>query len=813
MDRIFVSVHQYFRKRKLLFFSGTALLFMALVWGAFTIEFDEDISKLIPTSAQNTALQRVMESAAFSDRIIVHLQRDFEGTTDDLTEYASAFLDSLRTGSAQYIEKIQGEVAEDNILETLDFVYENIPVFLDSTNYEQLSTKLSPDSINRIVESNFKTLVSPSGILAKKTIVRDPLGISLLGLEKLKKLGASDAFQIRDGFLVSRDGQHLLLFVSPKYRSGETAKNEPLVNNLYRIRDQLDLEYNNKVSVQYFGGVIIGVENARQIKQDTRFTVGIALTLLLLLFIFFYRKIMLPVILFTPTVFGGLMALVCLSMLRTEISAISLGIGSVLIGVTLDYSLHILTHIRNGETKTRVLTQVSRPILMSSLTTALAFLCLLFIDSRALQDLGIFAAVSVLAASVFSLIFIPLTYTVRTKEVMNRTILDRFAAFDFHKRRLLIGVLLAVGILSVFTYSSVGFSKDVSRLNYTSEEIKQAENGLDDLLNTQSKSVYVTAYGADLQQALEANDTVFTLLQNLEKQQKILSYNSVGALLASEKKQFEKISDWKQFWTPEKTTQTQDRLIQSGELHGFKPTTHSEFYSLLKKDFKPIAFTDYSELNLMDVNDFVNVESDIATVTSLIKVSEENLNAVKANFANTNGVVLIDRVEINETLLGSLQTDFNRLLLYCSIIIAILLFLYYRNWKLWLVTLLPIGFTWLITVGLMGLFQIDFNVFNVIICSFIFGLGVDYSIFITNGLILEHTTKLSALATHKTSILLSVITTLLGVGVLIFAKHPALYSVSVVTVIGITSALLIALTLQPVLYNLLIFNSEKKTPL
>lgn len=110
----------------------------------------------------------------------------------------------------------------------------------------------------------------------------------------------------------------------------------------------------------------------------------------------------------------------------------------------------------------------------------------------------------------------------------------------------------------------------------------------------------------------------------------------------------------------------------------------------------------------------------------------------------------------------------------------------------------------------MGLFHIEFNIFNIIISTFIFGLGIDYGIFITNGLLHEYRTGESSLATHKTSILLSVITTILGVGVLIFAKHPALYSISLVCVIGLLSAIFISFTFQPLLFELFIGNSSKR---
>ena len=213
----------------------------------------------------------------------------------------------------------------------------------------------------------------------------------------------------------------------------------------------------------------------------------------------------------------------------------------------------------------------------------------------------------------------------------------------------------------------------------------------------------------------------------------------------------------------------------------------------------------------MAINDFIASEENFNTVTSLVKVDDAKSELVKNTFVEYKNTLVIDRQAMNELLLGNLKDEFNTLIFYCLGVVFLLLLLFYRNLKVTLVTIIPIMGTWFITVGLMGFFNLQFNIFNVIISTFIFGLGVDYSIFITNGLLKQQKTNVNTLATHKTSILLSVITTLLGVGVLIFAKHPALYSISLVTIIGIFSAMLIAFTIQPLLFNLLIFNKKKST--
>src|SRR5690606_24419113 len=243
--------------------------------------------------------------------------------------------------------------------------------------------------------------------------------------------------------------KHILLFISPTYPSSETSENAIFAEQLYSLNSKLNQEFNGKVSSEYFGGALVAVANAKQIKKDIQLTVGIAVTVLLLILILFYRKLSVPLILFVPTAFGALLAVALLFLIRTKISAISLGIGSVLLGITLDYALHILTHIRSNNNIKALYQEITKPLLMSSLTTALAFLCLLFLDSQALQDLGLFAAISVLGASCFALIFIPLVYKEQSKTIKKTTVLDKIASYPLHKNK---GALIGLVLLFVISY-------------------------------------------------------------------------------------------------------------------------------------------------------------------------------------------------------------------------------------------------------------------------------------------------------------------------------------------------------------------------
>ncbi len=810
MDKFFLSIYHYFQAKKLWSFVLALFLFVGLGFIASKIQFEEDITKLIPTNEKTSAAEKVLKTVNFADKIIVNIERESEGSVQDLTTYASQLIDSISQKSGKYIKNIQGKVNDDNILKTLDFVYQNLPLFLDAEDYKAIENKLSKDSLAAITNKNYKTLISPTGIVAKKTILKDPLGLSFMALKKFQQLNIEDGFTLYDGFLVSKDQKNILLFITPELASSETSENAEFVAQLYEINASLNSSFQNKVKGEYFGATLIAVANAKQIKGDIQLTIGIALTILLIILILFYKKITIPIVLFTPTLFGGLLAIAFLFLFRGKISAISLGIGSVLLGVTLDYSLHILTHIRSNQSIKSLYEDVSKPILMSSLTTACAFLCLLFLSSQALQDLGIFAAISVLGASFFALIFIPQVYKDASNKKEKKTIIDTIAHYKIHQNKWVLIVLGIAMIVSMFTYNKVFFNKDLAKLNYKSEVLKDAEKRLDLLTNIADKSMYIAAYGTTEQEALATNDAIFSTLKQLKEENKVLNFSTIGGLVHSENKQLQKIEAWEQFWKDHSIQETKDNLITSGEKLGFKPNTFQTFYTLLNTKFEPLESKAYNVLDLFSLEDYIATKDSFTTVTSLVKVHENHIEDIRETFKEEEQVLLIDRQHMNETFLGNLKNDFNTLIKYSLLVVLCILLLFYRSFSLTIVTCIPIFLTWLLTIGIMGLFGIEFNIFNIIISTFIFGLGIDYSIFVTNGLLTTYRTGEIVLPTHKTSIILSVITTILGVGVLIFAKHPALYSISVVSIIGILSAVLVSFTIQPILFKLFIGSKTKR---
>ncbi|KGO89684.1 1-acyl-sn-glycerol-3-phosphate acyltransferase [Flavobacterium suncheonense] len=810
MHNYFIGIHRLVQRNRLLsvFVALAILVFFGFL--ASKIKFEEDITRIIPKNDKADVTAKVLRQLNFSDKITVIIEKAPNGSVDDLAETADVFLDSIISCNA-YIKDIQGKVDEENIQETFDFVYRNLPLFLEDNDYRQIAQKLNRDSIAAQVAKNYRTLISPTGIVAKKFIVNDPLGISFIALKKLQQLGVGDEFQLKNGYVVTKDESKLLLFLNPKLGGSETEKNTLFVTKLNGIKEQLNNQFKEKTTVDYFGSSLIAVANAKQIKSDIITTVLVSLGALMLILIVFYRKLQIPVIIFIPTLFGIAVAIASLVFLKGTISAISLSVGAVLLGVTIDYSLHIMTHYRYNSDVESLYKDITMPLIMSSSTTALAFLCLLFVHSEALKDLGIFAAISVMVSAVFSLLIIPHLYKPKaTAAAEHQTFLDKAAGFSFENNKFLIIASVVVIVVSLFTFNKVQFNNNLSDLNFVPQEIKQAEAKLEDASNLTSKSIYLASYGNSMEEALQQNNKVYGQLSEKKAQKEILNFSSIGGIVLSKAAQEQKIAQWNAFWNNDRKDMVKTNLIAYGNSLGFKPETHQSFYDLLYQSFQPITFKEYKQLKALFLNEFVTEKNGFYTIMSVAKVSDVQRDAFVGSMAKEKEVITIDRQQMNETFLGKLRDDFNDLINYSFVAVVLILFVFFRRVELVIISTIPIVITGVVTAGVMYFFDIQLNIFSLIVCTLIFGHGVDFSIFMTSALQKEYTTGKNEMATYRTSILLAALTTVLAIGALIFARHPALKSISSVSLIGVFAALLITFIFYPILFRICFFNRVKK---
>ncbi|MBB4808071.1 1-acyl-sn-glycerol-3-phosphate acyltransferase [Chryseobacterium defluvii] len=810
MHRFFIFLYDLISKNRflsVLFALGISAL---CLFFASRINFEEDINQIIPKSEKSDLTAKVLKQLNFSDKIIVIIENKSGEDNFQLSETADTFLQKTEP-MQKYIGSIQGKVNDNEISETFDFVSRNLPLFLDENDYKNIERKLSKDSIARQVENNYISLVSPTSLVTKDFIKKDPLGITFLGIKKLNALNISKDFKLEDNYIVTKDGKNLLLFIEPKNKSNDTKNNEVFVNQLNEIKDSINKQFKGKTEISYFGSPVIAVANAQQIKKDIQNTVLISMTVLLILLIYYFRNFFTPIIVFLPTVFSVLIALMILYFIKDKISAISLSVGAILIGITIDYALHILTHYKHNNNIEELYKEITQPIILSSATTAVSFLCLVFVRSEALKDLGLFAAITVILSSILALIIVPQLYHPKKKEKkLNTNFIDRIGSYPYEKNKpLIIGCSLII-IACLFGFRHVGFNEDIGDLNYIPEELKISEAKLEKLSDITSKSIYTISYGNSEEEALTRNSQLNHFLEQEKREGKILSYNSLGNIVLSEKDQQKKTDAWKKFWDQDKKKQTISELIRNGNKFGFNSTAFAQFDETLHQNYSTLSLKDYEKVKALQISEFLGSEKGFYTVSNVVKVDENKRDAFIKDIEEKHDVLAIDRQQMNENFLGLLKKDFNTLINYSLLAIILTIIVFFRNFELSVLTMFPIVLTGVVTAGILYFLGLELNIFSTVVCTLVFGVGDDFSIFLTKAMQKEHTTGKNELPTYRISIILAVFTTILSIGSLIFAKHPALHSLALVALIGMFSVIIITSTLYPFWFRLLIIHRAKK---
>ena len=817
MEHFFIAIYNFFEKRRLLFFSVFILFFLLAGFFASRVKFEEDISRILPKDKKIEKLNEVFQNSKFMDKLVVTVSlkdSTAPANPDSLVAFTDDFVQKLQSNLSGYIRKINSKVDDELSMELYGTVSEHLPIYLDDKDYRSIDTLTSPAKIKSTLQEDFRILTSPAGLALKNMISNDPVGISFLGLKKLQQLQYDENFELYDSYVVTKDQKNLLIFITPAYPPNNTGKNALLLEGIDKIiAAENDAAYKN-INVSYFGATAVSVGNALQLRKDSMLTQGITVLFIIVFLGIYFRKKRAPFIILVPVLFGALFSLAMIYFIKGSISVIALGTGSVVLGIAVNYSLHVFNHYRHTNDIRQLIADLAMPLTIGSFTTIGGFLCLEFVKSEMLKDLGLFAAFSLVGASFCSLVFLPhLIHSDKKQPAQSVRVIsfiDKLAAYRPEYNKYLVMVILLLTVFFGYNAGDVSFESDLQQMNFMSPRLRQSEQQLNRINQYALQSVYLVTEGKTLDEALVNNEKLAIGIQQLQEKNIVKKYSGVSSLIISDSLQKARIARWKNYWTAEKKSALLQTLRQEGATLKFSASAFDKFSSMLETDFQPSDKESMESVRKNFLDDYITEKSGKATVVTLVKVSPEHKNEVYKAFENDPKVTVLDRQYLTSKFVSIINDDFSSIALMTSLLVFIVLLIMYGRMELTLISFIPMVISWIWILGIMALLHIQFNIINIIISALIFGLGDDYSLFIMDGLLQEYKTGKKNLASFKSSILLSAITTIAGMGVLIFAKHPALRSIAVISIVGIVCVVIMSQILIPFLFNVLIRNRVQR---
>ena len=828
MTEFCIKIYRFFRNHRAVFWVSMIALYAFFGYFASKIYLEEDINKLMPSSKNEDGTTKLaFANLRIKDKTFLLFEGKNGASVEHIAEVCDAFIDSLESRNAamdsthQVIGNIFYRLPDDLMLDVIDYMSAHLPAYIDTSVYTRLEAMLTYPHMKLQMKANHDDLLSPVGSMFPELIQMDPVGLRGLLMEQMKPFteGAAGSYKTLNGHFFVQDSTVCVAFITPMYSATNTGQGSTLFRILNDQIEQFSASAPD-VKISYHGTPASGFYNSWRIKSDLKGTIIGSLVLVLIFISICFRNYNTIPLLLLPVVFGTLFGLAAMYFIKGHFSLLALGIGAVVLGVALSYVLHIITHYKYISDPEQVLRDQVKPVCLGCLTTIGSFMGLIFIRTELLQDFGLFAAFTIVGTTFFSLIFLPQFLNPRKNKLNHRAfaIIDRINAYPFDRKKPLLFTILAAAIVCIGFYIAGGtqFDADMHSLGYKAESTSYSENLLRSKTHTGDKQKYFASSGATMEEAIENFEIMAAKLDSLQNIGLVKSYTHTNQIFVPLHVQQERIDAWKNFWTGERLQLVHDLINKTAPEDGLIPDAFSPFFEFATADYEPDALYEASiipegyQSTLMEqsYNDEYLCFTSVRCKNDSIHSKESDYNRICEAIVSSPNLLVLDTYYYTTDTLIQLNDDFNVLQWVSMLFVLIVLFFsFHFNIKHTLLGFMPILSSWLIVLGAMVIFDVRFNLINIIISTFIFGIGVDYSIFVMNGLIGgKENSRL--LGYHKTAIFFSAFILIVTVSSMLFAEHPAIKSVGFSTLVGMISAVVISYVVQPAIFRMINKNKE-----
>ncbi|WP_029915080.1 MMPL family transporter [Pelobacter seleniigenes] len=770
------------RRRGRLLLPVLLLLGLALAWLP-QLRIGDSIVAMLPDGNSQVARDfGLLQKTPFSRKLVIQLQAAKTVSTADLVAATDQLGQRLPAELFTHLQSGPGDMGKLALLNDLG---KYLAVLATKQDLQTIAERLTPEQVDRQMAENLGKLLQPQGVALKEQIRRDPLNLTPLALQKLLYLNPLPGVRIEQGHFISADRRSSLILADTPVLMTDAAGARRLVDAFQQAAAQLPAG----ISASLLSGHPYTLANTEIIKADMGRVLLVSGIGLLALFLIFLRRRQALSVFLLPFA-SMLLALVVTSWWYPQLSGITVGFGAVLLGITIDYGLHVYFALcRSNDGRGARLQAVARPLLFGGLTTLVAFAVLLRSELPGQRQLAVFAVTGILVALLLALFVLPqLVGAAVTRPELRKGY--RRPLFERHPklRWTVLGVWLASMIFCAVGAQQLRINGELRRLSYVPPALAQAEQQLAAHWGNMRGRAMIFAAGADLQRALQRNEEVWQRLGRHQLQDQVVSLAPLYPPLALQQ---QRQLHWHNFWA-EKQPVADELLVQAGAKYGFTANAFAPFDQFLNTDPGPLDLAVLQSWGLGDLlGNFIFQDGSEFQVLTLLPDRPELIAVLDGEFADLSGVTLVSQSHFGRQLSRAIAGDFSSFIATAGIVVLILLIVLFRKLADVLLAVLPVLSGLLFMFGWMGWLGVEMNLFNVVASILIIGLGVDYGIFMTC-----HSRQPQDLGSGQ-AILVSGLTTLVGFGALVVARHPALYSIGITVLLGICAAVPTAVLVIP----------------
>ena len=666
-----------------------------------------------------------------------------------------------------FIAQVNGLIDENFQQNWGTFTYQYRYQLLDAKTIERLKTGTQFSWIQSQLYSPF------SGVSAAE-LNHDPL--LLTRSSQLNQLSDTHHLTIKNNWLAAQDAQGDIWYMIYAELNGSSFNmnaSHQMVTQLNLLAEQLKTKWPDTQILKR--GVLFYSDHAStEAKADITTIGSLSIIGIIILMITVFRSVR-PVFLSLLSIFIGMICgLVAVLSIFGEIHIMTLVMSTSIIGITIDYSLHYLTErLLHGNRESAIcsLKKLISTLSIALCTSFIAYLILLIAPFPGLKQLSVFAVFGLTGAFLTVVCWYPfLVKKLPVREQVGQHLLTFWLQL-WQSSVMQWGMVIFALIFIAYGLIHLKVDDDISKLQTLPAELQQQEKQIVSITHQSNEQKWFIVFGDNAQQTLQRLENFIPQLEHAKQQGVFTQYQTIN--LPSIKKQQKNVALIQQN-APKILTSLQQLGINANTPNIVQPID-----VITPEQWQQSAISQGRKLLWLSLKD--------GKSATLIPISGiEQLTELKALSKPDQGIYWLDRRSEFNTMFTHYRIHLSQLMVGAVLIIC-LCFIFYNikqglkfALKSTLPTLLSIG----IALSVHGIIGQTINLFSMLALILVIGIGIDYSLFLSND---KSQTQSALLA-----VILAALTTLLSFGLLIISHTSAIMGFGLVLTSGIFGAFLFA---------------------
>ena len=700
------------------------------------------------------------------------------------------------------------------IPDLLAYVVENLPVMFTAKELEnKIDPLLESNEIHNRLQAIYGQLLEMEGIGQAEFIAKDPLGLKDIILARLSHLAPSQNARIYRGQLISADGRHLLVIANPIASSTDTTFARKAAELIANLADELNRKYSKAgygITLTPTGAYRAALDNELIIRRDVKIAILLATIGIAILLIFAFPRPLMGLLSLLPAIAGTLIAFFVFSLLHKSISIMVLGFGGAIISITVDQGIAYLLFLdrpykTHGKDASAEVWAVG---LLATLTTVGAFGVLSISGFPVFEQLGVFTALGIAFSFLFVHSVFPKVFTVmppaRPRRLPLEHVVNKLAQTG--KK----GAYAALGFVVVMLFfAKPEFNVSLSSMNTVSEETTAAGNLFADVWGNIFSKIYLMTEGQSVKALQKKGDRLLAMMDP-DMLSGVLSSGFIPSMMFPGKdRRQQNFADWKKFWDQGRVSRFKSTMAEASIKPGFTVDAFKPFYKLLDPDLNPPADSAIPEklYSLMGITE--NLDGSGWVQFSGLTAGK-SYQAERFFEKYQAAGKLFDPTFFSQKLGRLLFATFAKMLVIIVISVTILLFLFFFDWKLTVISLLPVFFALISTLGTLNLIGHPLDIPGLMLSIIVMGMGIDYSLFFVRSYQRYADASHPSYSLIRMAVFMASASTLIGFGVLCTAEHSLLRSAGLTSLFGIGYSLIGAFVILPPVLKYMLQSRPKK---